>query len=104
MSGVLNGTPVEDLPTSPTITGDTGEGVPEPVVTTTAPPTTVAPPTRKQPRPTTAAPTTTAPTTTAEATDPATSPTPSDPAITSVGGLPPSTRTTASKPGGGGNG
>jgi membrane peptidoglycan carboxypeptidase len=35
MSRVLNGQPVEDLPDSPTIDGDTGEGVPAP---TTAPP------------------------------------------------------------------
>ena len=48
MNGVLAGTPVEPLPTSATVDGDTGEGVPAP--TTEAPPTTTsqAPPTTTQ--------------------------------------------------------
>jgi membrane peptidoglycan carboxypeptidase len=56
MNGVLDGTPEEDLPDEPLITGDTGEGVPEPVqepVPTTAPvtaaPTTQAPVTTTPP-------------------------------------------------------
>jgi membrane peptidoglycan carboxypeptidase len=54
MSGVLAGTPVEDLPDRPTFEGDSGEGVPAP--TTEAPPptvtTTVPPPTTTEPAPT----------------------------------------------------
>jgi membrane peptidoglycan carboxypeptidase len=57
MSGVLAGTPVEDLPDSPSIEGDTGEGVPAP--TTSAPPTTTsssAPTTTSSSAPTTTTP------------------------------------------------
>jgi membrane peptidoglycan carboxypeptidase len=71
MSQVLNGTPVEDLPTSPVIEGDTGEGVPAPVITTSAAPSTAA--TTTQSRPTTAQPTqTTEESTSTSATDSAT--------------------------------
>jgi membrane peptidoglycan carboxypeptidase len=75
MDTVLEGTPEEELPDSPTIRGDTGEGVPEP--TTEAPPTSSAPPaTSSAPPPATQSeepeepeepttPTTTTPTTTA---------------------------------------
>jgi membrane peptidoglycan carboxypeptidase len=62
MDGVLDGTPEEDLPDSPVIDGDTGEGVPAPT---------------KEPEPTTekvtAPPTTTAAETTAESTEATTS-------------------------------
>jgi membrane peptidoglycan carboxypeptidase len=51
MSAVLAGTPPEDLPDSPFIEGDTGEGVPAPVVTTSAAPTTTQP-TEPTPTPT----------------------------------------------------
>jgi membrane peptidoglycan carboxypeptidase len=79
MSGVLAGTPVDDLPDSPSFEGDSGEGVPAPT-TAAPPPTTSNPPPRTTtggrttttpPPPTTEAPpttteeTTTAPTTTA---------------------------------------
>ncbi|MGY1653467.1 transglycosylase domain-containing protein [Geodermatophilus sp. SYSU D01119] len=74
MDTVLAGTPEEDLPDSPRIRGDTGEGVPAPV--TTAPPT--------QSQPTQSAPTTTtppAPTTTTPPPAPTTT-TPSSPTTT----------------------
>ncbi len=63
MSAVLAGSPVEDLPTSPSIDGDTGEGVP-------------APTTSQQP--TTQASTSSAPTTTSSTPPPPTEPVDSD--------------------------
>ena len=64
MNTVLEGSPEEDLPDSPAIRGDTGNGVPEPVVTQepvqtqapapttqTAPTTTPAAPTTQEPAP-----------------------------------------------------
>lgn len=83
MSGVLAGTPVEPLPTSPTIEGDTGEGVPAP--TTEAPPATTSqapPPTTTQQQTTTSAP----PPTTSEA--PTTSEVPTGTDTTTAGGVP----------------
>ncbi|MBN1094494.1 penicillin-binding protein [Blastococcus sp. TML/M2B] len=58
MDGVLEGTPKEKLPSSPSIKGDTGEGVPEPTQEAPAEPTGTATETAT---PTTSAPTTTAP-------------------------------------------
>jgi membrane peptidoglycan carboxypeptidase len=49
MNAVLNGTPEEGLPDKALISGDTGEGVPEP--TTEAPPPPSAPPTSSAPPP-----------------------------------------------------
>ncbi len=80
MNAVLAGTPVEDLPSEPIITGDTGKGVPvettqAPRTTTQAPRTTQAPePTTQAPEPTTQAPETTtqAPPTTTTAPAPTT--------------------------------
>ncbi len=77
MDAVLAGTPVEELPSEPVVTGDSGRGAPveqtteaprttqAPATTTEAPPaTTEAPPTTTQAPTSTAPPTTQAPTTT----------------------------------------
>ncbi|MCU1671017.1 MAG: Peptidoglycan glycosyltransferase, partial [Blastococcus sp.] len=55
MNAVLQGTPVEPLPTAPKIQGDTGEGVPAPVTTSAPATTTAAPITTKAPAVTTKA-------------------------------------------------
>jgi membrane peptidoglycan carboxypeptidase len=94
MSGVLAGTPVEDLPDSPSFEGDSGEGVPAP--TTEPPPATT---TNAAPRTTTGGRTTTTPppATTTESEPPAETTTPT-PTPTPGSGIP-------SIPGGGnGNG
>jgi membrane peptidoglycan carboxypeptidase len=49
MNTVLAGTPVEELPKAPLIKGDTGQGVPAPVTTTSAAPTSAAPTTQARP-------------------------------------------------------
>jgi membrane peptidoglycan carboxypeptidase len=93
MSAVLAGTPEEDLPDSPSIDGDTGEGVPAPT-TEAAPTTETAPPTTESAPPTTTPPTT-EPTET-EAPTGTQLPTTTPPTTTAPG--------VPSLPGGGGNG
>jgi membrane peptidoglycan carboxypeptidase len=99
MSQVLANTPVEPLPTAPTITGDTGEGVPAPT-TEAAPTTTQQAPTTTQQAPTTTPATTTPVPTTEEQTTTVEQTTTENPAPTTAGGLP----TGGAPPGGNGNG
>jgi membrane peptidoglycan carboxypeptidase len=92
MNTILKGTPVEKLPSSPTITGDLGHPytpVPTPSPTPTAAPTSQAPATQ-QAAPTTAAPTTSAPT--PSDSSPSSSPVSGAP-VTVPGGGPPTRRT-----------